>query len=477
MAGSMSPTAANIISSLGIKGAIGSIPDGAQGSSFSGFIPILNADGKIDLSFIPPGAAEMSVQRFHNVAIVDPMTECETRTGSVIAPFKTASEAAASITPDEGYDNAARCAIVLMPGKYDDSLIAFSSEPSEAFIICVGQCVFGKSTVAISGIRNGGALSVSNIYTDGNISVSNCSNVTFLGTTVVRGNLTLAQGAELAIAPESYVASTNASSVIYLSDSSRVGNSSSVTGNTVSDALDTLGSRAIRVVNMSYGDSGFDYDEDDFSDIEAIRSGAVEVYDLRGRDKAFADGVNRLVVMWKNPTVGELRANTVNAGKIVADEMDIAAISIGGYKVTIDQYGYLVVVDGDEPVNPPTGVILIRDSDTHEVYVIGIASGRMYVAKDPSPYDSSDDTSSPHPEIVDSITLEDHESGTSYEVEMHGGTLCLSPAESGSSDVVERRSSLYAMDESTGKMYRVVAFVDQETGVATIGLDQHGVWH
>ena len=46
MSNGQTPTAANIISSLGIKGAIGKIPEGAEGSSFSGFVPYLNKDGK-----------------------------------------------------------------------------------------------------------------------------------------------------------------------------------------------------------------------------------------------------------------------------------------------------------------------------------------------------------------------------------------------------------------------------------------------
>lgn len=466
-------TAANIISSLGVKGAIGKIPAGAQGSSFGGFIPILNEDGKIDLSFIPPGAAEMSVQRLHNVAIVDPMTTGTVRTGSVIAPFKDIAEAAASITPDEGYNVANRCAILLMPGKYDDSLIEFASNPFQAFIICAGQCVWGRSTVAISGMQHGSSLTIQNVFTEGSISVSNCTKVTCRGETSIGGSLTLAQGAALWLSPDSFVASTNASSVSYLSSASRVGNDSKVVGVTVADALGTLGKRAIRVANITSSESGFDYDEDDFTDVSALPAGTIEVYDLRGRDKAFVDGVNRLVAMWQNPTVGTLTANTVKADSVIAGELKIDAVTLGGYKLTIDPYGYLVVVDGSEPVNPPQGVVLIRDSETNEVFILGIANGRMYVAKDESEESAG---------VVDSITVQDPTTGQEYSVTMYGGRLMLSTDDEGVSgpgtsetEDSQRKSKLYAMDETSGKCYRVVAVVDPDTREVGLGVAQQGV--
>lgn len=468
MSNGLNPTAANIISSLGIKGAIGKIPEGAEGASFSGFVPFLNKDGKIDLTFIPPGAAAMSVKMFHNVAVVDPGTTEDIRTGSAIAPFKTLSEAAERMVEDEGYGYAVSCALLLMPGKYDDSMVEFSASPMNVFIVCVGECHFSRSTVAITGMRNGGSLTLRNILTDGNITVTNCSSVTCIGTTRITGDLTLADGASLRLSSESFVASTNAVSIAYITDSSRVGNTSGVEGATVGQALDTLGNRKIRVADLTADSDGFDYDEDRFVEIPAVKIGDREIYDLRGRDRVIVDGINSLVLMWKNPTVGTLTADTVKAKSIEADSIKVNAITFGGYKLAIDSYGYMVVVDEGTPVSPVSGVILIKDSVNGNVYVVGIANGRMYV--------SLDDESSEMQDVVNQVTVSDPITGMEYGVTMRNGRLYLSRSESSGGVQENMRSGLYAMDESSGKMYRVVAVRDPETDKVDLALDQQGVY-
>lgn len=470
MANGLTPTAANIISSLGIKGAIGKIPAGAEGSSFHGFVPFLNEDGKVDLTFIPAGAAAMSVKMLHNVAVVDPGTEETIRTGSVIAPFKTLAEAAASIVADEGYDYATRCALLLMPGKYNDTVVEFSATPLNAFVICFGECLLGRSTVAFTGMKNGGNLTLCNITTDGNISVTNCSTVTCLGMTRIIGMLTVADGASLRLSAESFVASTSAVSISYLTDSSRVGNTSQVEGVTVGEALDTLGNREIRVADLTADSDGFHYENDRFIDIKAVKIGNREIYDLRGIDKTFVDGINHLVLLWKNPVVGTLTADKVKAKSIEAESIKVNSITFGGYKLAIDSYGYLVILDEGEPVSPVSGVILIKDSVNGNVYVLGIADGRMYV--------SLDDESSEIQDVVNSVSVIDPVTGISYSVTMRNGRLFLSSSDGSGEDSgagETHRSNLYAMDESSGRMYRVVAVKDPETNEVTLGVDQAGV--
>lgn len=416
------PTAANILSSLGIKGAVDKIPAGESGASFGGMVPVLNEDGKIDLSFIPPGAAAMSVERLHNVAIVDPMTSETVRTGSVIAPYKTIAEAAASIEPDDGdeeggYSYATRCAIVLMPGKYDDASIAFASSPAQAFIVCVGECVLGRNSVGISGMGVGGSLTIHNVLASGNLTVSGCAKVVCSGTTTVSGILTVEDGASVALSPESSVASTNSTDVSYTGRASAVGNTSSVDGDTVAEALDALGGRAVRVANMTSDKDGFHYDANDYTDIKAAKDGQGKVvFDLRYKDAALAEGINRLVQMWKNPTVGTLTAETVNANTVKATVLELDAIRLGGYKLTIDQFGYLMVVDGSTPVTPPQGVVLLRDSADNEVYVVGILNGRLYVKKDDGGHGT---------DVADALKVIDPDTGDEYSITLDDGRLYL----------------------------------------------------
>ena len=341
------PTAANILSSLGVKGAIGKIPSGERGSAFSGFLPVLNENGKVDLSFIPAGAAELSVTRLYNVAIVDPETTETVRTGSIISPFKTVEEAAASITPDEGSDTAARCAIVLMPGKYYDMYVEFSSSPGDVYIVCVGQCSFMQS-VSFSGIRSGGTLTFQNVSTSGVFSVAGCSKVVCVGNVKVTGSMVLASGAHLALSADSYVASTNAATVSYLSDTSRVSNTSSVIGATAKDALNRLGARSIRVADITEGSPELNYDNDRYVDISAESSGGMDVYDLRMREKVLVDGINDLAVKMKNPVSETVTADRVVANDIGASSVKTETLSIGDHVIAVDAYGYLVVSDGDD---------------------------------------------------------------------------------------------------------------------------------
>ena len=349
------------------------------------------------------------------------------------------------------------------------TVVEFSATPLNAFVICFGECLLGRSTVAFTGMKNGGNLTLCNITTDGNISVTNCSTVTCLGMTRIIGMLTIADGASLRLSSESFVASTTALSISYLTDSSRIENTSDVEGVTVENALDTLGNREIRVADLTSDSDGFDYDHDRFIDIKAVKIGNKEIYDLRGLNKTFVDGINHLVLMWKNPVVGTLTADVVKAKSIEAESLKVNAITFGGYKLAIDSYGYLVVVDEDEPISPVSGVILIKDSVNGNFYVLGIANGRMYV--------SLDDESAAVQDVVNSVSVTDPVTGTEYSVTMRSGRLYLSLSDSGGHSAGEgtHRSNLYAMDEQSGKMYRVVAVKDPDTNEVILGVDQVGV--
>lgn len=465
----LSPTAANIISSLGIKGATGKIPSGVEGSSFSGFIPVLNENGQLDLSFIPPGAAAVSVTRFHNVAIVDPgaVDDGSPRTGSVIAPFITIQEAAASFTADEGYDYAGRCAILLMPGKYDDWDIRFSAAPKEALIIGIGECILGSSAVLIDGL--GGGITLSNIISNGTVNIVGASDILCLGRCYIK---TLqASGSILKLSADSKVESTNIINISYISDAGHVGytynDQTGATETTVKDALDRIGGRRIRVINVTADSSGFDINNPPYVDVEPQQIGGRETYDLTEFGRVLIDGINRLVRIGKNPIF-----DTVNAGKVIADTIEAKTLkmdflTLGNYKFGIDKYGYLIVADEGSSITPPKGVIFLEDtgdSQAGQLYVLGVSNGRMYIDK------ADDDSSSSH-QSTQYVKITDAITGEEYEITMVNGRLMISGAGSGSG----LESNLFVLDESTGLYHKIVAVTDPETHEVDLALEQQGV--
>lgn len=425
----ISPTAANIISSLGIKGAVDKIPSGASGSSFGGYIPVLNADGKVDLSFIPPGAATVSVERFYNVAIVDPGASDDgtPRTGSVIAPFLNIHDAAASFETDAGNDYALKCAILLMPGQYYDDDIRFSASPVNALILGIGECVLKASTIAVTGL-DGSMVVFSNILAAHQITVSGASQISCFGNTYI-GTL-MTGGASLKLSADSRVDSTDAVDISYLSDASRVGNTSTVPGATVKSALDRLGGRNIRVLNFTAGDSAFEIGSSSCIDIPPRFIDGHEIYDITGHDRILIDGINKLVRAGVSPEF-----NTITARKVISDvvetrRLNADVVSMGGVFLTVDTYGYLVVNDTDSDSSssePPQGVVFLRDVVTEDVYVLGVESGRMYL-------DNTAGAASQR--AVRSVPVTDDSTGDRYSIFMEDGRLILSEDGSGSGPAV-----------------------------------------
>lgn len=460
------PTAANIISSLGVKGAISGIPSGADASKYANFVPMLDADGKLSVDFIPLSAVEQVVRPISNVAIVDPNTEVEedNRKGSTVAPFKTLHEAAAKV----GFDSTGRCAILLMPGRYsgnENAYMDFRGLGKFVAIIGIGACEISSSNLNIYGVT-GGQVFIQDVSSNNNVEVFYSSGVTCLGKTYIGGTLYVGQ-ITLKLSSEARVASTNAKAIQYLSDDAHIGNTSNVPGATVKHALNRLHSRKIRVMKVSVGSSGLDGSS--FEDIIAGSDSGADVYDLRKHDEVFVKGLNKFVDATKN-----LVAESVTAKKIVADEIQVNslkmnALTLGGYKLGIDTYGYLVILDGDADIKPPQGVILIEDTGSSgygEVYALTVSNGRLYLSNDP------DESSSQ--EILQSFTVTDSRTGEEYVVTLVDGRLEIDGTSgSGDSEATTRAPKLWAIDEGTGKYHQVKAItLDGET---TLIVDQTGV--
>lgn len=433
MASQMSPTAANIISSLGIKGATVS-------DALAGYVPILGPDGKLSANFIPANAAQDALPALSNVAYVDPYTEVEDglRKGSAVAPFKSISEAASNFEPTEYASRAAYIAFVLAPGDYGDSLVAFGGtvRPLDVYIIGLGRCRL-SSNMTISGMASsessaGRSQSVilQNIVANGMVGVAGNPIVTCLGDTYV-GTLTLGNtestAGELRLGSEARVSSTNAAVVSYLSEDDRIGNTSSVPGKTVKDAVSRIGKRKIRIAKITQGIAGFDI-ASSCSDVTAESSGSTDIYDLSKRDRLFAECVNSIL---ENGKFENIRAGTVAATNVTADSISVKtlrmdALSLGGYRLEIDTYGYLVVADGSAPTPaPPDSVVMLRDVSTGASYILVVSKGRLYL-RDAEGSDSSSSDSSSSDQYV--LYVYDPDAGKEYALYVDNGRLMIEGA-------------------------------------------------
>ena len=410
MANRLNPTAANIISSLGVKGATATEP-------LEGYVPILGPDGKLSVEFIPNSAAKMSVPPISDVAFVDPYTEerdADLRNGSIAAPCKYISEAASKFSTTDGD----RVAIVLSPGVYNDSQVSFGSSIEKVYLIGLGRCYIDVNGGSFSiSVGQGVDLTVQNIDVPTTMSVSAGTTIRLVGNTHI--NELLSSNSTIVISAEARVESTNASTIQLASDSAHVSNTSSVQGKTVGDAIERLGGRKIRILRIDAGSSGVDFGSS-FEDIEAESSGSDDIYDLRGRDSSIASALSELFRRSKHIVADDVSAGIISADSISTRSLSIDALKIGGYNIEVDAYGYLVVGTGSAiPVRPTAGTVLLRDTVTGGLWILYVENGRLYVERF---YEDSSDSSTTYEEY-DFIELVD--ALDTYRVSMSDGRLVI----------------------------------------------------
>lgn len=429
------PTAANIISSLGVKGAISSIPAGEDASKYEGFLPVLDANGRLNANFIPPEAAHILIPTLSNVAYVDPYTNVKERVGSVVAPFKSIEEAASNFSPTDDAKSGKYVAFVLAPGKYEDSEIVFplGMEPLSVYLIGTGECRVADNipTLVVRGMSsasegNRPVLFLQNIYMAGEISVSvsTGADAVVIGKTYVH-QLSIGSGSTLSIASDCRVDSTDAGTVVFLSEDSRIRNTSGVKGDTVKDAVGRLGRRKVRISKITADSSGIYIDSSSFVNVsETSSSGdSFGVFDLRIRDRVLVESIKRLFDRSKNVVADSVTAKTIVADSVLTKELRMDSLALGGYRIEIDLYGYLVVSDRSAtPPRPPDSMIFLRDTVNGALYMLGVSNGRMYIAG------ADDESSSSDP--VDVMTVYDPDSGNEYAVSMEDGRLVIMLVES-----------------------------------------------
>ena len=444
MANTLSPTAANIISSLGIKGA-------TVNEALPGYVPVLGPDGKLSADFIPADAAQSALPHLSDAAFVDPNTEVaqSLRKGSVEAPYKTLSEAASNFRPSASSQNLKTVAFILAPGIYgvegNDSIsfpMGWNVEyptygnPISVYLIGLGGCRF-FGDVAVSGMdtSSGQTLVLQNVdMGTKNLTVLGNATVVLLGKTYIGGSLsagsTEIDGTRvqenvgvLRLSADSYVGSPYANSIEYISNDSKIGNTSGVRGSaTVKDALDRLDARKVRVARISGSGSGITAGSS--YDVSAESAGGFDVYNLSDRDRVLVAAIKRLYGKFANINAQTVTAVDIEAtGTLKAKTLSIDVLKLGGYDIEIDNYGYLVVSEV-APSGHDDGAVILRDLAPGDgrLWLVGVYDGRMFV--DPYYEDGSSSSSSsydyPYP-VVDEIDLQD--GTTKYKVTIAGGQM------------------------------------------------------
>lgn len=334
------PTAANIIASLGIKGA-----SVTGGEGMSGYVPVLNEDGRLDVSTFDAQelTKSLDVAPLTNLAYVDYGSTHNAPTGSSLAPFKSLKDAMA-----KGFGS---YVIVGTPG--DAENVSASASKSDVIrIFSTSETAFGNLT--FTGLKAGQTFVFWNINANA-ITFSGespCKVVFFgrgtvgslVGTTTDAENPTsysiaeLAYSAEYDIQNKKYVASER-----LLDTSARVANSSTeVQGTTVSDATTRLGQRTITVTTFtSEKNVGL---VEGTKTIEVTRGAAEGRDDYALTDTGLAEAANSIFHKDNDsPVYQDVTAATVTATSVEATSMKIDSMTLGDSTLIVDADGFLVV--------------------------------------------------------------------------------------------------------------------------------------
>ncbi len=358
--GKFDPTYANILSSLGIKGAT---TDGGEGQQ--GKVPVLGDDGKLGHSMfdLEDIAKSISIPGLERAAFIDPNADTAkyTPTGSAVSPFKTLDEAAKYSDGGKTFSN-----FILYPSsavEYGQSTPVFATQDSIIRIVGLGHAQF--QSLELHGHRDGTTIMLQNVGVAGAFSLfdrcecsvvltgygsfgsvvgaSDNSDDPSVSNTYLK-DLYLDSG--VSVGRISYVGSVH-----YISWSSRVANSSvSVGGATVADAVDSIGTRRVRVPKFSTSEDGIAVSETE--DVKAENKGdAYDVHDASAVGSTLVEAVNKTFYKegdsptFKNGLFASVKSSSVNA-----EDVSTSKLTLGGLPVYINADLFLVVGDGEPTV-------------------------------------------------------------------------------------------------------------------------------
>lgn len=309
-------TAANILSSLKVRGAS---LTGGRGKE--GYVPVLGSDGTLDLSVIPSDSASalIDIAALRTTAFVDANASYPSGvspTGSIAKPFKTLKAAA-----DAGFGN-----FVLVGGAFGTETVSVSNaQHGVVRIFSLGQSTFDALT--LSGYTSGTVFEFSDVSVLATLMFSGqmpC-RVSLLGDGSVRTLRALNSASVDATVDAGFVVEDTIGDVdiAYGASSDRIANASSVAGDTVSDALDAVGVRKVRIPVFTYDETGVH--ADDYVDIAASDG----LYSLLGLAN-IAEAVTTLFHKdGDDVAYNDVQATDVRAGSVVADSTTTESLNFG----------------------------------------------------------------------------------------------------------------------------------------------------
>ncbi len=343
------PTAANILSSLKVKGA--SVIGGEGKDSY---IPVLDSRGLLDTSVIPliDISANISISPLTKVAYVDKHINEDVTgyvpNGSIARPYRLIQDAA-----DAGFTY-----LRLTPDEYSSVVLNFNSAESYSDIVisCDGTAIFDNIT--INGYREGTKITLENIEVRGTVLLGSsvqCS-VVIKGTSIIgtiRGSISDSTDEvtsewylrELAIGPNARISNrVNVYSVVYIASGDRIENKSEVQGTTVTDAENRLHQRRIKLPKFSTDPSGIAVSDTEDVEVEEGLPSRYDIYDVSKFSDTLVKSVNDTFYKeGDSPDFSDIEANTVTTQDISTNEVSVEAqITLNDVPLRIDKEGFLV---------------------------------------------------------------------------------------------------------------------------------------
>jgi len=338
-----SPTLANILSSLKIKGA-----SATGGEGKDGFVPVLDSTGKLDVSTIPLGLISQLIEipPLTDMAVVDSQADAAIATGSFAAPFKTVSAAAT-----KGYSN-----FLLVGGSYGSDSVSMGSTPLGATIriFSVGTSTFDNLT--FSRCPNGAFFRFYNVSVTTKLEFSSDVNInaSLLGYGVTGTVKTASENSNLKLEIDSTYRVNSIDSVEgvdvtveYIAKSSRIENDSQAPGDTVADTLDVLSSRKIRIPVFTSDASGLHVPTT--TDVSVNQLTNTYILSAFGTDLATAIN-SRFHKNGDSPSYNAVTANSVSVGttelangSVKTDELKLSINGTQKAVVKIDSDNFLVI--------------------------------------------------------------------------------------------------------------------------------------
>jgi hypothetical protein len=341
---SYSPTAANILASLKVRGAS---VTGGEGKG--GYVPVLDQNGKIDVSVIPEGTIESLVQipPLPDVAFVDlgSTVPSDRATGSIAAPFKTLQQAASD---SRRYQN-----FLLTGGNFGDVTLTINntSEKPKVRIFSLGSSVFANLT--FDGYANGTVFEFYNISVATVLRFANntsCTVAMFGNCSVAQIQATDEDGhVDVFVDPSVTVTSTTGSNITVrnLAAGKRIANDSSkVAGGTVTDALDRLHDRQVRIPVFTGDATGLHAD----THRDVPNDEGINAYSLLTLGAELVAAINGVFHKDNDsPTYDTVTATKVAAATVVTPAAVVQKVKFGvegdvKAVVEVDSDGFLVVV-------------------------------------------------------------------------------------------------------------------------------------